>query len=617
MATSPGRAPAAPSRTGHPSQRIAVTRAERHLSIDETAGIGGVGAAENFKFAIRAIRVGDGPVLNLTGPGSVTAVVGANNVGKSTLLGQVVHTLSTHSLTQSPTPRIVTEVADLWTGTDADMEAWLRANCRVDDSGADITVTRRGRSVHLNAALQRRLQSTTPFTATEWLVDTQHQSALKRITVTQQTERLGSISDPPNHPFHVLLVNPDARQKVEALAQKLFGVRLCLDTLSGNLNYRVGEPTVAAPLANDLNLEYADAVGKLPGLHDQGDGFKSALGLLIPLVTDVFPVTLIDEPEAFLHPPQARIMGTEIAKLAKESQSQIIVATHDKNILQGLVESRAPVDIIHLTRTDDTTAAKLLEANDVTQLWTDPMLRYSNALDGLFHSAVIVTEADRDSHFYEAAIDADRETSSPESPAHNLMFLGSNGKQNMARIVALMRKLGVRTVSCPDLDILDDSKVLRRLVEAHGGNWEDLEPIYKKATNEFKGNPSPPTVQKAKQDIDAAFAKNTDQRVTESLAKAVKKAVTFVSKWSKLKESGDRAFKADKESATALLDALDELGIVTVKVGILENFLTTTSAPKGPEWLPIAFAAGAQTTTDAAEQAKWLLKAAGISEESA
>jgi hypothetical protein len=587
------------------------------VSVNEIAGTGGAGAAENFKFAIRAIKIGDGPVLNLTGPGSVTAVVGANNVGKSTLLGQLVHTLSTHSLTQSPTPRIVTEMGGLWAGTAADMEAWLRANCRVDDSGTDITVTRRGRSVSLNAALNRRRESTTPFTAIELLVNTRHQTALNRVNVTQETQRQGSISDPPSHPFHVLLVDPDARQKVEALAQKLFGIRLCLDTLSGSLNYRVGEPGVAAPPADDLNREYADAVGKLPGLHNQGDGFKSALGLLIPLVTDVFPVTMFDEPEAFLHPPQARIMGTEIAKLAKESQSQIIVATHDKNILQGLVDSGAPVDIIHLTRTDDTTDAKLLEANDVTQLWTDPMLRYGNALDGLFHTAVIVTEADRDSHFYEAAIDAGRETSSPESPAHNLMFLGSNGKQNMARIVALLRRLGVRTVSCPDLDVLDNDKVLKPLVVAHGGNWDDLEPIYTKATNEFEGNPSPPTVQKAKQDIEVAFAKNTDQQVTDPLAKAVKKAVTYVSKWNNLKESGDRAFRADKKSATALLKALDELGIVTVKVGVLENFLSTESAAKGPGWLPIAFAAEAHTTKDAAEQAQRLLKAAGISEESA
>jgi hypothetical protein len=96
------------------------------------------------------------------------------------------------------------------------------------------------------------------------------------------------------------------------------------------------------------------------------------------------------------------------------------------------------------------------------------ILRYGNALDGLFHSAVIVTEADRDSRFYEAAVDAERDRD-PESPAHNLMFIGANGKQNMAKIVLRLRKLGVRVVSCPDLDILDNSTVLRNLIGAHGG----------------------------------------------------------------------------------------------------------------------------------------------------
>lgn len=74
------------------------------MSVNEMADSGYTGVADNFKFAIRAIKIGAGPLFNLTGPGSVAAVVGANNVGKSTLLGQVLHTLTTHSLTQSPSP---------------------------------------------------------------------------------------------------------------------------------------------------------------------------------------------------------------------------------------------------------------------------------------------------------------------------------------------------------------------------------------------------------------------------------------------------------------------------------------------------------------------------------
>jgi hypothetical protein len=58
------------------------------------------------------------------------------------------------------------------------------------------------------------------------------------------------------------MINPDTRKRVHTLAQKLFGVNLVLDNLSANINYRIGNPTVAAPPADELTTEYADALEK-------------------------------------------------------------------------------------------------------------------------------------------------------------------------------------------------------------------------------------------------------------------------------------------------------------------------------------------------------------------
>ena len=567
------------------------------------------GVAENFSFAVRGIKVGDGPMRELTGPGSVTAVVGANNVGKSTLLRQVVAILNSHELTASPEPRIVTALGDLWRGTEADMEVWLRANSRVHEPPSGTELDRAGRTRTLADAMQRRRQPT-PHWMTEWLVN--EDTVNNRIQAVMPTQRPGSLGQTPVHHLHVLAINEAAFDRVNSLAHKLFGIKLYLDTISLNFRLHIGLPEVPAPPADRLTVEYSDAIAKLPGLDEQGDGFKSALGLLIPLATNFYPLTLIDEPEAFLHPPQARILGTEIARLAKNNRSQIIVATHDKNILQGLLQAETPVDILHLTRTDDRTTVHPLAASDVAELWKDPILRYGNALDGLFHSAVIVTEADRDSRFYEAAIDAERDKV-PDSPAHNLMFMGANGKQNMAPIVDRLRKLGVHTISCPDLDILNDDKKLAKLVEAQGGTWTEFAQTYKQATQEFLGPANPPTVEEVKKKIADELAKRSDAVLTKPLSEALAKAVAIPkTNWSKLKESGDRAFKADKAAATTLLAALDELGIVTVRIGELENFLQTANASKGPEWLSEAFKAGAHTSDEAAKQAKRLLKAAGV-----
>jgi hypothetical protein len=57
---------------------------------------------------------------------------------------------------------------------------------------------------------------------------------------------------------------------------------------------------------------------------------------------------------------------------------------------------------------------------------------------------------------------------------------------------------------------------------------------------------------------------------------------------------------------------LDEVGIVTVSVGVLENFLKTANASKGPEFLPIALEAKAHITAEAMQQAGRLLAAAEV-----
>lgn len=56
-------------------------------------------------------------MLPLPGPGSVTAVVGANNVGKTTLLNNIVQILRSQSLARSDAPCVVTEMLSPWGGT--------------------------------------------------------------------------------------------------------------------------------------------------------------------------------------------------------------------------------------------------------------------------------------------------------------------------------------------------------------------------------------------------------------------------------------------------------------------------------------------------------------------
>jgi energy-coupling factor transporter ATP-binding protein EcfA2 len=570
------------------------------------------GAADNFGFEIRGLRVGDGEMLPLPGPGNVIAVVGGNNVGKSTLLRQIKEILQSQTLTLTRGPRVVTELSEPWRGSAADMEQWLLAHSYQSHTQDGMLVTTRaGHGQTLGDAMTTRKNPTPSFIA-DWFVN--DQNALNRIFTCAPSERLDPIGSPPQHPMQVLHTDLSKRKEVQEFAKRMFGITLHFDAVSKKVGFRVGDPGVAVPQADQIDVDYANAVAELPELLDQGDGIKSSLGLVLPLMTTDYPVSLIDEPEAFLHPPQARVIGSEIASLAEENQAQVFLATHDKHVLVGLVESGEPVTILHLSRTGDATTATLLSNDDVAELWKDVTLRYGDALDGLFHRAVVVTESDRDSRFYHASIDSVQDAQNPKPAAHNVMFLGSNGKQNMAPIVTRLRGLGVRTVSCPDLDVLNNEGLITKLVEAHGGNWDDLKQLYKQATSEFKGTPAPPTVEKVKKRLEEVLDKTTDdETVTEKLAEKLADAVKIPkTKWRDLKDYGHSAFKSDKAAAKALLDALDRLGIVVVKVGVLENFAKDITAPKGPEFLPVALGAKVHESHDAALHAKRLLAAVGV-----
>ena len=94
-----------------------------------------------------------------------------------------------------------------------------------------------------------------------------------------------------------------------------------------------------------------------------------------------------------------------------------------------------------------------------------------------------------------------------------------------------------------------------------------------KVTAAFLGVPKPPTVESVATAIEAVFDQNVDEVLTEGLARRLADAVKLpAAGWGGLKSPGTLVFKAAKAAAARLLDALDAMGIVTVRAGVLENF---------------------------------------------
>lgn len=544
----------------------------------------------------------------------VTAIVGGNNVGKSTLLREMNNWLARVPGKAPPSDRHIVEHLTLdRDGDETALLAWLRRNAN------EVNVPREG-FVRFNASRPLPKDQLSHYWKGEetlgLLADffVHYSVALTRASMVEPAAQRADIADPPQHPVHVLQDDANLLAEVDAVSRAIFRRPLTLDRLSGQAFLRVGTPDVEAPSIDAVTREYRQALVKLPGLHEQGDGMRSLLGLLLPVITATYPIVMIDEPEAFLHPPQAFQLGKALATLAQEKGIQVVIATHDRNLLAGLLAADAPVSVVRLDREGDTTTAHQLSATEVKALWTDPVMRYSNVLEGLFHRVVMVAEADPDCRFYAAAIDALDDSSTLAIPPSEILFIPSGGKDGMAKIVKALRAVSVRVVACPDLDLLDDKTKVQKLVEAFSGEWADIESDYDKAVQDLKASKIEATTGQVLAQIDAALEDVMDEPWTDETKRLLKPVTrTSQSEFRKLKRFGVATFSGQAaRHAEVLLTRLDALGICCVREGELERLAPTLGVSKGSAWLGAALDAEAHKGDKARQQVQRALDAAQL-----
>ena len=129
-------------------------------------------------------------------------------------------------------------------------------------------------------------------------------------------------------------------------------------------------------------------------LDTQGDGFRSFVGVVLSLLMSKGRIVLLDEPEAFLHPAQARQLGHWIAEHSKHSAEQVIVATHNSSFLSGILASDQAVNIFRLNRKGDRTTYTLIPSKATADLAKSPILSSQRVLESVFYKGVVVCEAD-------------------------------------------------------------------------------------------------------------------------------------------------------------------------------------------------------------------------------
>lgn len=367
-------------------------------------------------------------------------------------------------------------------------------------------------------------------------------------------EALGDLSQPPKGKLGVLFQDSTKLSELRRISYDAFGKYLVLDpTNSGNVRIRLSNRLPTSELEEKgIHREAIEFHQNAQVIEEFSDGVKAYTGIMLELIAGNPLAVLIDEPEAFLHPPLAARLAVEMARAARAGDKFIFAATHSPHFLMGCIQSRVPLNIIRLTYQERIATARTLTSSEILPLMNDPLLRSAGVLNGLFYDSVIVTESDADRAFYEE-INQRLLKHNPSVGIPNCLFLNAQNKQTLHRIVEPLRKLGIPVIAIADIDALENG----------GNEW-------------------------------SRFLKSADMpgALIDSLA-TLRARIVGDGKTRNWKRHGgiNVLDPKDKDAAQKLLDDLREYGILIVPGGELESWLKELRVPTGDKatWLTRMF----------------------------
>jgi hypothetical protein len=519
---------------------------------------------------IESITFSGSPEPVSTIDSEVIVIVGPNNSGKSRALREIQQ----RTAASDAATVVISALKARRQGTVTDLKAWLQANApevRTTNPGsARIFAGRRRREVvhmaleaaALHWAQNDSLQETAYFLML--LAD-----AETRLELAASVDSIDALVGDAIEPLQRLLVDHAAERRLADSVKRAFDEPVSVNRAGGSrLHLHLGRAIAEPRLDSE---EYLEELRGLPLVAEQGDGMRSFIGLMLTVLATPYPVILVDEPEAFLHPPQAREIGRQ---LGKPTGRQRFVATHSSDVLLGLLDQASPTTIIRLRRLgQDQNVPAVLSQQDIRELLDDPTLRYSNLLDGLFHRGVVMCEADGDARLYGAALDVELDTRQQPSP--DLLFTHCGGKQKLPDALRAMRALDVPVAAIADFDVLRNESPLKEIIEVLGGVWESLRPDWQAVASAIATQPPvAPLVGDLRAELDEQFGSDNAARLSEEQSRTIRELTKSTDGWRALKTSGLAGVPrgAAATAARRLLPRLRDLGLFIVEIGELESW---------------------------------------------
>lgn len=392
-------------------------------------------------------------------------------------------------------------------------------------------------------------------------------AANERLNICNQQSSIAP-GEQKSQPQHVLYDDEALMEKLSGLFRRAFGKDLMFDFRGGSrLPIHVGVLPKIEGLVDRVSNAYVQLVRANPLLDQQGDGMKSYAGILFEAVVADLDITLIDEPEAFLHPPQMRRLGET---LAAEVNGQLIVATHSSDIMRGFLEgTRGNVRILRIRREAGKNHVAEAAPEVIRDLWEKPELRYSNALEGIFHEQTIICEDDSDCRLINSI--ADHLATQSEAQWQDTAYVPTGGKHGVPKVAGVLRQIGVPVKAVFDIDLLSEQTLVQSVVEAFGGQWDDVKPLWIRVDAAVRAGNKPKTATQIKEEIISLLNEsNVDDLPKGDVIEAMKQGKA----WNEVKKYGARGIPKGEAQRdyVVLRDKLEEMGVYLIPVGEIENF---------------------------------------------
>ena len=378
-------------------------------------------------------------------PGPLTVFVGPNNSGKSLILreleantrGRIIESVvmalpNLIEIRELLSPLITEQQDDRLTIAWRDVLEGTGSSSSFDRSAEPQLL---GSLYHQFCSLSLRLDGAT------------------RLEMLKQTP-LSNARSAPGGILGELFQDDTARQRIREALAEVFNFQFVID-ITDLVHIRVKfsrEPLPMADIEKRVTEEATYYMQRASDLSEFGDGILAFAGVVAAVLSSRYMRILIDEPEAFLHPPLVRRLGKTLTELAHSQRGNVFAATHSADFMMGCIQAGREVSVVRLTFRDGVGTSRLLASNELRTLMLDPLLRSTGVLSALFNEGAIVCEADRDRVFYHEI--NERLLDSGRPGATDCVFLNAQNWQTTGRVIYPLRKMGIPAAAIVDLDVL-------------------------------------------------------------------------------------------------------------------------------------------------------------------